>query len=137
MTNEEKVIDYLDRRSAVASNGCIVWRGPLLNSGYGAANVAGMKTTAHRVALSAWSERDLSGLQCRNRLCINPLHLEAVTQRQNMQRTPSAMATRCKHGHDLTVETTYIKANGCRSCRRCNARRQSELRKANVKEQNR
>jgi len=104
----------------------------MLNSGYGAANVGGMKTTAHRVAFVASGREIPEGLEldhlCRNRICVNPAHLEPVTRKRNMERTPKAMATTCKHGHEMTPANTYAKANGCRSCRACNAVRQQALR---------
>ncbi len=68
---------------------------------------------------------------CRNRRCINVAHLEPVTRKQNMERTPIALATHCLNGHEFTAETTYVKSNGCRSCRVCNTERQRALREAN------
>lgn len=130
----EHVRLYLEARSRTAASGCIEWTGPLLNSGYGAANVAGMKTTAHRVAFIASGREIPAGLDldhlCRNRLCINVAHLEPVTRKTNMERTPLAMSTVCKHGHEMTAANTYVKSNGCRSCRACNADRQQALRDA-------
>ena len=67
-----------------------------------------------------------SGLEldhlCRNRACINPDHLEPVTRKENHRRSPlSAGKTHCKHGHEFTLENTYL-AQGKkpqRQCREC------------------
>lgn len=60
---------------------------------------------------------------CRNHSCINPEHLEPVTNVENVMRGESAWArnarkTHCKRGHEFTDENT-IRRNGTRSCRQC------------------
>lgn len=62
---------------------------------------------------------------CRNRACVNILHMEPVTQRENLLRgdtetARNAAKTHCKFGHEFTVDNTIIaKHNGARSCRIC------------------
>lgn len=130
--NVEAVRTYVRQRIEIAPSGCWLWRGPKLNGGYGAAHVAGLKTTAHRVAFMAWVGPVPRGLEldhvCKNILCVRPDHLEAVTHLENVRRSAKANATHCVRGHRFDEANTYVKSNGCRSCRKCNARRSRELR---------
>ena len=60
------------------------------------------------------------GGACLHRRCVNPDHLEAVTQRTNVMRQPNTgTETHCPHGHAFSVENTYITPKGGRQCRQC------------------
>lgn len=56
---------------------------------------------------------------CRNRACVRPDHLEAVTFRENVER--QRLPGRCKRGHEMTPENTY--RGSCRTCSRDALRR--------------
>lgn len=62
---------------------------------------------------------------CRNRTCVNPAHLEAVTLGENVLRGMSPPAqnsrkTHCPKGHPYDDENTYIvPSTGHRQCRAC------------------
>ena len=64
---------------------------------------------------------------CRNTLCVNPDHLEAVTHSENQRRgnSGSTMAeihrkkTVCPHGHPYNEANTYVDPKGSRQCRTC------------------
>jgi hypothetical protein len=66
---------------------------------------------------------------CRVRHCVNPLHLEPVTQRTNILRGESIVArrakqTHCKNNHPLSGDNLYIHpTRGTRDCRICRAER--------------
>jgi len=61
---------------------------------------------------------------CTSTLCVNPHHLEMVTQKVNVLRgdAPSAICakqTHCIHGHLFNKENTYVYPSGSRRCRVC------------------
>lgn len=110
--------------------GCWIWRGCVLQSGYGQFWDGGRPVRAHRWAYEATIGAIPSRLHldhlCRVRRCVNPDHLEPVTGSENKQRAVrDAPRTHCRHGHEYTPENVYMH-NGychCRACRRdCMAR---------------
>jgi HNH endonuclease len=62
--------------------------------------------------------------KCRTELCVNPAHLEPVTQLVNIHRKP--LPTACRQGHVWTPETKQVRSDGTFYCRVCqNARRRA------------
>ena len=114
------------------NSGCWLWVGSLNPQGYGALarekNNVG-KTCAHRIAYELFCGPIPQGLvidhKCRVRCCVNPAHLEAVTQRENILRGcgPSVNRARrmmhCKRGHAKIGDNLYVRPNGKRMCRTC------------------
>jgi len=76
---------------------------------------------------------------CRNRSCVNPDHLEAVTNEENLKRglgyaVRNGMRDSCVHGHKYTAENTRYDQDGkirCRECARIRSRAQYPRRKIN------
>jgi hypothetical protein len=73
--------------------GCWLWTGARLRGGYGTINAGGHAATsllAHRVAYELVRGPIPDGLQidhlCRNRACVNPYHMEPVSQAENLRR---------------------------------------------------
>ena len=62
---------------------------------------------------------------CRNRLCVNPAHLESTTNRENILRghgtaAVNARKTHCYRGHPLVGSNLYINpSSGDRRCETC------------------
>lgn len=113
------------------NTGCWLWlMGGCL--GYGRIRMGGVQIGAHRISYEAFIGPIPDGLEidhlCRVRSCVNPAHLEPVTQAVNTARGNSPTAiwareSRCKRGHPLAGDNIARNAGGRRLCRTCrNAR---------------
>jgi hypothetical protein len=105
------------------SDGCWQWIAFRDSRGYGRIFFHGESHYAHRVSYALAFGAIPAGLQidhlCRNRACINPAHLEAVTARENVLRgegmgAKNARRTHCKRGHALPSGARRV----CQPCRR-------------------
>lgn len=104
---------------------CLRWTGYRRPDGYGMMRAWGKTTYAHRVAYVMHFGTIPDGAQidhtCKMRDCVNPAHLEAVSQQVNLARATrpqSIVRTHCGKGHEFTPENTY-RWRDTRKCRTC------------------
>lgn len=121
------------------TNTCWLWDGVLSSGGYGHVSINGKLKMVHRLAYEFCVGPIPDGLQldhlCRVRHCMNPDHLEVVTNRENILRGEglaaiNARKTHCKRGHEFDGVDSFINSEGGRVCRIC--RRAGERRRASV-----
>ena len=134
MSFEDKFLRYVDMEP---NSGCWIWNGTL-SWGYGYYAVNRRTTRAHRVSYKLFRGPIPSGLVldhlCRVRCCVNPFHLEIVTQKENSLRGfgIGALNSRkdyCLHGHSFSGDNLYIDSNGFRCCRECGRLRMKSWRR--------
>lgn len=112
-----------------AASGCWLWQGTVHDTGYGYMSVGCQNRRVHRIAYELLVGSIPAGLTidhlCRNRLCVNPAHLEPVTGAENSRRAMLLPWPRqCVKGHDLERRTGGRQAGRtfCRQCKNVNRR---------------
>jgi hypothetical protein len=136
MTTEER---FWSKVGKPTRSGCRLWRGAT-NGVYGKfweptrATSTSRVAMAHRVAWWLANGRSIpSGMQidhsCRRPLCVEPTHLEAVTQSTNVMRSRAPEATRrrfaaarCWRGHAMKWNAAHTR-RVCHECIRIRKRR--------------
>jgi hypothetical protein len=113
------------------NSGCWLWTGNVDPGGYARFHSAiNRSERAHRAAYRFFRGPIADGKQvdhlCRVRSCVNPDHLEAVTQLENVRRgmsgTTNRNKTHCPSGHPYSGDNLYVQPDGGRACRTCNRR---------------
>lgn len=143
--------EHILSRMEVRDDGCWQWTLTPKDNGYGLfyAHIArrlngkSIHRYAHRVACELWNGPIPDGYEvdhlCRNTLCVNPAHLEAVTRQVNLLRgntiaARNAAKTNCPSGHAYDEANTYWFGNArqCRACGRRLAQRKREALRASA-----
>lgn len=142
---ERETLEQLLRRFmskvAIDGAGCWIWQAGLSSDGYGVISVGDVQVRAHRLAYELFVGPIPDGLVtdhlCRVHACVNPQHLEMVTDRENLMRgvgptAVNAARTHCDRGHPLEGPNVYRppREPGTRQCRRCKLIRQNGYRAA-------
>lgn len=119
------------------SGGCWVWTAAITNNGYGRVKIKGKTVVAHKAVFQLLVGPVRDGLtldhKCRNRACVNPDHLEPVTMRVNVLRGETitganSRKSHCHVGHPLAGDNLFIRNDGRRRCKTCEAASQRKLR---------
>jgi hypothetical protein len=122
-----------DKISPEPMSGCWVWVGAIDKHGYGSISINGTTKIAHRAVAELLgcpsAPRHLvSDHLCRLRPCVNPDHIEFVTDQENRERGNNPLSkrrlqTHCIHGHPLSGQNLQLRTRPTglvtRHCRQC------------------
>jgi len=128
---------------------CWLWIAAVIKSGklrYGVLRVDGKTVLAHRLSYEmhhhvtipkGMTIDHVKARGCASTLCVNPHHLEVVTQKVNLLRgdtfqAGNAKKTHCPKGHPYNKENTHVRYDGrdCRVCDRAAHRERYHAKKA-------
>ena len=113
------------------NSGCWLWSGACNSGGYGQFFIHGKQVMAHRWIYEQLRHPILNDPPaavidhlCRVRCCVNPAHMEVVTNRINILRgigytAENARKTHCPSGHPYSGDNLYVDPDGSRECRIC------------------
>lgn len=112
---------------------CWLWCAATMVNGYAVMGIERRTFLAHRVSYLLF-KGDLGPEQvdhlCRNRSCVNPAHLERVSQQENIRRgnggAHNRVKTKCPQGHPYTPDNTYtytVRGSPHRQCKICSKKR--------------
>lgn len=124
----EDIERFFDR-VLIWPNGCWMWLVSVSEDGYGGFYCKGKKVSAHRYSYLTFNGEIPVGLQidhrCNTPSCVNPVHLDVVTPKENSNRGTknSASRTHCPKGHlysySNTRYTINVRGGHRRQCLEC------------------
>lgn len=119
----------MNRVEIIPFSGCWIWMRSLDRYGYGGSVLRGEYRIIHRLSYELFVGKIPVGLTldhlCRVRCCVNPYHLEPVSQAENKRRAHDferlhSIDTHCHSGHERNKENKYVAKDGSIACRICN-----------------
>lgn len=122
----ERWLSYIE----IAESLCWLWRGSINSTGYGSFVAGNRKYLAHRFSYEHFIGPIGAGLVidhlCRVRECVNPDHIEAVSQKVNVHRgigeaAKNRVKSNCPAGHPYESDNLKV-FRGMRYCRACHRR---------------
>ena len=124
MLAKKSTIERFLNKIKINEKGCWIWTGNVSNKGYGRFRFEGHKGYAHIFSFQYFNGPIPKGHEvdhlCRDSLCSNPDHLDAVTHNINVKRGLAGIKrTHCKRGHLMDQANSMFEKNGRRHCRTC------------------
>ena len=130
ISSMKEVLLRFHSKIQLRDNRCHQWIAGKNSEGYGNFHLDGRELKAHRFSYELYKGKIPKGLMidhlCRNHSCVNPAHLEVVTNQENCIRGLTGKInnwqkskTHCPQGHEYSVANTYRKPSGGRECRVC------------------
>jgi hypothetical protein len=126
------------------AGGCLPWGGKPSASGYGVIGHDWKVRPAHRVAYELFIGSIPAGYEidhlCRNRMCVEPTHLEPVTKLENRRRSAAnGMALfqyKCQNpDHHRVPRSGRENGTRCYECNRDGHTKRARVKRAKRKEQ--
>lgn len=130
---------FLKKVKPDVGSDCLLWQAATVRGGYGHFWDGERLVYAHRFAYELENGPIQEGLVvdhiCSVPACVNPEHLDAVTQQENAQRTCDrgrwhnrhATKTHCPQGHPYSGQNLYFES-GHRRCRKCSRKKAADQR---------
>jgi hypothetical protein len=119
---KQRFLKYISK-----TDSCWFWNGGITGRGYGAFWLKGRIVSAHRFSYELYRKKIPKGKVidhvCNNSRCVNPDHLQAITQKENVLRgigitASNARKSHCPRGHLLDGKNN-CRRDGSRECRIC------------------
>lgn len=137
--NPSRVLRFWTKVIVGTKDECWIWTGSKDKKGYGSFRVA--KDKCNKAHIFSWVLHFglvPKGLhvdhKCENESCVNPFHLQLLTNEKNNEKSSSPSAenkrkTHCHRGHPFEGDNLYVEPNGRRVCLTCKGARETERRK--------
>lgn len=129
---DDKTLDrFMDKVDKTGT--CWLWKSCLNEWGYSRFSVRGKPQLAHRVSYEHFRESIPKGLVidhlCRVPRCVNPEHLEVVTNKINLMRGISQSAINARKKVSICGKPFDYTKNGKRFCSNCDRLKYEKLKR--------